>query len=762
MAHLIIKALSWRAWRGLGAALGILLFLCLTAFSGQTALAAGVGSLVQNGGGQDAYVVILPTGMDPAERDAILERVLQGQAAAAAQGEDGAGFMERVSENLHKVKLTLAVSVANIHRMPEVLSAVTAALESPDNRFGPWLGALIVLGTLFAGAAVVEFGFRRLIWRSVLAPVLDQDGRFTDKMKRAFTWLLRELVALVVFWGAATVIFFMLHDEDGAARLIATGIIGTVVMVRVIALGARFALAPFEPARRLLPMSDKDARSTHYCIVVLVSTIAVLFEPAVLADDIGTVDPAARMTYGVIIGFVVVLMAIGILLHLRRVIAVLILAGGGAEGRPSAFRNWFSRNWHILASLAFFGVYCTTIYLRAAAGGGRFADTAFGTMALIVLTPLSIRALQILLRDYCAQRVEESDLPASAIRSAFEGALQRMVPVILLVCAFMILGFMWGINVFSLTSGSIGAVVIDAVIDIGTILVIAYFIWEIARAAIDQRLAEDAPGHEEGEEAAMGDEGGHATSSRLSTLLPLVRSTFMFLLFMVVFFVVLAELGVNVGPLIAGAGVIGIAIGFGAQTLVTDVISGIFFLIDDAFRRGEYIDVKVAKGTVEKISLRSLQLRHHNGPVNTVPFGQIATVTNYSRDWAIIKLEIRVPFETDIEKVRKLVKKIGQEMMADEALSKMMLEPLKSQGVVRVDDSALIMRCKFTAKPGEQFMVRREAFTRIQRRFAEEGIHFAPRRVIVDAPTPELAKAGTAAIAAEQETGGAAAPTSDR
>ncbi|HMB76288.1 MAG TPA: mechanosensitive ion channel family protein, partial [Kiloniellaceae bacterium] len=199
---------------------------------------------------------------------------------------------------------------------------------------------------------------------------------------------------------------------------------------------------------------------------------------------------------------------------------------------------------------------------------------------------------------------------------------------------------------------------------------------------------------------------------------------------------------------------VGIAIGFGAQTLVTDMISGIFFLVDDAFRRGEYIDVGVAKGTVEKISLRSLQLRHHNGPVNTVPFGQIATVNNFSRDWAIIKLEIRVPFETDVNKVRKLVKKIGQEMMEDPAVKDMMLEPLKSQGVVRVDDSALIMRCKFTAKPGQQFLVRREAFTRIQKRFSEEGIHFAPRRVIVDAPTPEAAKAATAALDAEQLEGG--------
>ena len=259
---------------------------------------------------------------------------------------------------------------------------------------------------------------------------------------------------------------------------------------------------------------------------------------------------------------------------------------------------------------------------------------------------------------------------------------------------------LWGVNIFSLNPSGLGAQIYDAIIDIGVILIIAYFVWEIARAAIDQRMAEESPHHDEGEGegAAMGDEGGHAAASRLSTLLPLVRTTFMIVLALVVFFVVLSELGVNVGPLIAGAGVIGIAIGFGAQTLVTDVISGIFFLIDDAFRRGEYIDVGVAKGTVEKISLRSLQLRHHNGPINTVPFGQIATVTNFSRDWAIIKLEIRVPFETDVNRVRKLVKKIGQEMMAVPELADMMLEPLKSQGVVRVDDSALIMRCKFTAK----------------------------------------------------------------
>ena len=212
-----------------------------------------------------------------------------------------------------------------------------------------------------------------------------------------------------------------------------------------------------------------------------------------------------------------------------------------------------------------------------------------------------------------------------------------------------------------------------------------------------------------------------------------------------VVFVVLSELGVNVGPLIAGAGVLGLAIGFGAQTLVTDVISGVFFLVDDAFRRGEYIDVGAAKGTVEKISVRSLQLRHQNGPLHTIPFGKIGVLSNYSRDWAVVKFELRLPYETDINKVRKIIKNIGIELMDDEILGPDLLAPLKSQGVNRMDDSALIIRCKFMAVPGKQFLIRREAFTRIQEAFGRQGIKFAPRRVVVETSTPEAAVQAAAA-----------------
>ncbi len=191
------------------------------------------------------------------------------------------------------------------------------------------------------------------------------------------------------------------------------------------------------------------------------------------------------------------------------------------------------------------------------------------------------------------------------------------------------------------------------------------------------------------------------------------------------------DFGFPVYSIVTGLGVGGIAIGFGAQSLVRDIISGVFFLIDDAFRVGEYIDVGAAKGTVEKISIRSLRLRHHRGALNTVPFGEIKTLTNYSRDWAIMKLPMRLTYDTDPQKVKNIVKQIGLEMAEDPDLGPMLLEPPKSQGVLQMEDSAMILRVKFMAKPGEQFVLRRELLHRIRAAFEREGITFASREVTV-------------------------------
>jgi small-conductance mechanosensitive channel len=154
-------------------------------------------------------------------------------------------------------------------------------------------------------------------------------------------------------------------------------------------------------------------------------------------------------------------------------------------------------------------------------------------------------------------------------------------------------------------------------------------------------------------------------------------------------------------------------------------------LIDDAFRKGEYVDIGQVKGVVEKISMRSFQLRHHLGALHTVPFGEIKQLTNYSRDWVMMKLPLRLTYDTDVEKVRKLIKKLGQQLLEDPVIGPMFMQPLKSQGVYAMEDSAMIVRVKFMTRPGDQFVTRKVIYSAIREIFEREGIHFAHREVTV-------------------------------
>ena len=260
------------------------------------------------------------------------------------------------------------------------------------------------------------------------------------------------------------------------------------------------------------------------------------------------------------------------------------------------------------------------------------------------------------------------------------------------------------------------------------LLLAAIIFWEFMKARIRGKLKDD-----EQDEDSEGEEMGPG-GSRSETLLLLLNKTLMTVMIAVVGLLILSSLGVNIGPLLAGAGVIGLAIGFGAQTLVRDIFSGIFFLIDDAFRVGDYIETGKMKGRVQHISVRSLTLRHPRGMLITIPFGDIKSVKNFSRDYVIMKLDFRVRYDTDVDKVRKIVKKINKAIQKDEELSAGLLGKIKSQGVREMHDSAMIMRVKFKCIPGKQFAVRREVYRRMQEAFRKNGIEFAHRNVTVYFP----------------------------
>jgi small-conductance mechanosensitive channel len=181
---------------------------------------------------------------------------------------------------------------------------------------------------------------------------------------------------------------------------------------------------------------------------------------------------------------------------------------------------------------------------------------------------------------------------------------------------------------------------------------------------------------------------------------------------------------------------IGVAIGFGAQTLVKDIISGMFYLLDDAFRIGEYIQSGSYKGTVESFSLRSIKLRHHRGPLYTVPFGSLGAVQNMSRDWVIDKLTVSVTYDTDLAAVKKIIKRVGAELAADAEFAPQIIETLKMQGVEEFGEFAVQIRMKMMTKPGEQFVIRRRAYALIKSAFENNGIKFAfPTVHVAGGPT---------------------------
>lgn len=243
----------------------------------------------------------------------------------------------------------------------------------------------------------------------------------------------------------------------------------------------------------------------------------------------------------------------------------------------------------------------------------------------------------------------------------------------------------------------------------------------------------------------------HVQSPRALSVIPLVRAILITFTVVVAGLAALAELGVKIAPMLAGAGIVGIVLGMGAQSLLKDILAGIFFVFDDAFRIGEYVEIGERRGTVEHISLRSMQIRHHRGALQTLPYGAIDAVSNLSRDWIITKLIFHLPHDTDMMRVKKIVKRVSAELLDDPDFGPGFIEPLKFQGIYDIDLFGLTVRVKFTSIPGEQFLARREIYRRLQEALAEDGIEFARRSVAIETQS-DLGAEDSLRAAAEAES----------
>ena len=624
-------------------------------------------------------------------------------------------------------------------KWPEFGGAFMAVGSRLSDAGGIGLAFVALIVCLAAGFVVRHFWRRRAAQRQIaLAERNVGKGSFgsVGTIVDAAFFLVIELSSSVAFALTAMAALYLLFQNPDL-RYFVSSYVAVVTVVLIVRSFVDFMFPRNWPIYRLVALSDHATRLVHWVVLGL----AGIWMIETITSDVMARFGAPAGTpdlFSMVISLAWISTAlIGIYLINRATSDLL------PPKEEPGLANTLARQWAPILSIV--QIFTWMIFTGGALVSGDVdivaANIFFNTLVFIGFWMI----YRILIHFLRAQDIDE----------AIKAAITRSARAFLLAAGLLIILATWGLDPATLAASGSAGRGIQTVINVALTAFIGWAVWDFIRTVIDVRTAAEQPagGSDEGADG----EGGLG-ASRTATLLPLLRSTALAVIGLTCLFTALSSLGVNVAPLVAGAGVVGLAIGFGAQTLVKDVVSGVFFLIDDAFRRGEYIDLGTVKGTVERISVRSLQLRHHLGAVHTIPFGDIAALTNFSRDWVIMKLPLRLTFDTDPQQVKKIVKRIGAELMEDELVGDGLLEPPKSQGVIQMEDSAMILRVKFKAVPGKQFTIRRELLHRIRAAFEDAGIRFASREVTVrvsEAATPSermdtVGAAASRAIEAEQ------------
>jgi small-conductance mechanosensitive channel len=499
----------------------------------------------------------------------------------------------------------------------------------------------------------------------------------------ALVALLIEAARLGGFVIAASLVFFVLGSDELRDRTAFVFYLAAAAIVKGVAAAARVYLAPAYPGARIPAFTDHDARALYFAVLRTTAFGAFGFFTCALIAALGMTGDSHVLLL-MMVGTLTTLLLTHSLWAARHAIASDI---AGTRHDPGSLRISFSRLWPnvtvLLVPLIWAGLVLASLTARTPHFGA-----ALYTVLLMLLLPSVDAALW---RQGRAITFLGKPALAAGLRVARLG---------LIVISFLSLAGAWRIDLWGFASDSMGAGAASAALQILVTLFVAYSVWQVVSIWVDRQITdEDRRRAEElGVLDTEIDEQGGTGHSRLRTLLPILKRATQIVLGVLVVLIALSALGVDTGPLLAGAGVVGLAVGFGSQALVRDVVSGFFFLIEDAFRLGEYLDVGDAKGTVENISVRSMKLRHHRGALNTVPFGSVDIVKNYSRDWAIMKFRVRVPFDTDLNMVRKLLKQTGQQMLEIEAIKDDFIQPFKAQGAVDVDDYGFIVQTKFMSR----------------------------------------------------------------
>jgi moderate conductance mechanosensitive channel len=636
---------------------------------------------------------------DPAVRQRLIAAPDAPAPPAAMRG--SMGFMlNRVLGDTRQRIIDLGTQ---LDALPDALRAcwgrVSATMPVSDT-----LDMLIYLAAFVAGGTVAQRLFR-LAARPWLAHF---DRLDVATLTHRFMMLIERLAFAVVMLGtfaAGSMGTFLLFKWPASSGAVILGYLWATLEIRLSLTVSRFFLSPGVDRLRLVPLTTRRAWFWHRWMAGLTAIGALGWQTIVVLRGLGLPPESLELLRQILL-LVLTLCGIAIVWTPRDSEAADILSP-----RRAAFR--------VLVSFALLLIWL--LFLTQ-------ATRTASSMLVIGAVPVGLYVL----RNTASQVTRGQWLLQGEEASAASVIADRCMVAVVVVAAAFALIEIWQIDMASVATSEtamtrLGRGTFEALV----ILLGADLLWLVLRAVIDLQLT--------GAVLPIDDldDDGLRRRARIRTLLPVLRNFLFIFVLIIASLSALAAMGLQIGPLLAGAGVVGIAVGFGAQTLVRDVLSGVFFLLDDAFRVGELIESGGISGTVETFSLRSVKLRHYKGQLHTVPFGDLKAITNYSRDWVNELLEVTVVHEADLKQVERAIERVSGDVMQDISLAGGIITAPVSIGVTAMGVDGIHIGVIVRTRPGQQFKVRAAMYSRLKSAFDAEGIRFSGQTGLGSADVPE-------------------------
>jgi small conductance mechanosensitive channel len=677
---------------------------------------------------------------NPAERERLaaqLRALIAAKKEAAPKEEAiGARVLDVLSERIATLSNQFTSAAAALLNAPALFHWLSRQVSDEYTR-GRMLEILAKLGVIL-GAGVGAAALARLALRRPR-----RAAERAEHVSRIVRWLLLAArtaieIAPVAVFAAACYVVLPFTAPSATTRAIALAIVNAVVLTRVIIAAAFLVLSPSSWSLRLLPFSDETAEYA-YIWVRRLATLAIYGYFAAQAALLLGLPAAGYATVLNALGLVIAAMLVILVLQNRHEVADWIRGAGpeAAAARATAvqsLRRLLADLWHILAILYVASIY--SVWALRIEGGFQFVLAA----TLLTVVILALARLLAAVSDRAIARGFSVSDDVKRLYPTLEERANRYLPILNAVAKFAIYGVaglallqVWGLQAIGWVTSDIGRELTATVITIALALAVALALWEMAGLYMESYLAR-AEMHGEPEEKR----------ARIRTMMPLARNALLVVLVTMVGLIVLAQLGINIAPLLAGAGIIGLAVGFGAQKMVQDVFTGMFVFLEAAVAVGDVVELGGHSGVVEAMSIRSIRLRDLEGNVHTIPFSAVSTVMNYTKDFSYYMFDVGVGYGENTDRVVTIMREVADGMRNDKHYASAILESLDVLGLDRFADSAVVIKARIKTMPGRQWMVGREFNRRLKMRFDEVGIEipFPQRTITFAGAIPFPAEAG--------------------